>query len=203
MATTVIKRKVEVELPPLAEPAGGWGPAMSKLTEMRQRFVLALIEQADKGQKPNYTDAARDAGFSQKSDVGLRVQAHQLANDKAIQAALEEVINSRVRMAMPLAVSVLQGVMENPQHKDHAKAAMTILDRGGIGVVQKVEHSVKADLLSDDQVLAQIKVLAGALAEAFGVTPERAAEILGGRPLAETITDADYEEVPADLAELW
>lgn len=186
-----------------AEAPSGWGPKMSALPVMRQRFVLALIEQADSGQKPNYTDAAREAGFSTRSDTSLRVHGSMLAADPKIQEALEEVIQGRIKSAMPLAVSMLEGVLENPQHKDHAKVAMSVLDRGGLGVVQKVQHEVRTDLLNDAQVMAQIKILAVALADAFGVTPEQAALVLGGPKVAAGITDAVYEEVPTELAELW
>jgi hypothetical protein len=114
------------------EPVDGteWGPAMRALPSDRHRaFVLALYQI-----KPGYgahVKAAKMAGFgtSTSSAKSWSVIASNLAHDEKIQAALHEEDQKRIRAVAPRAVQALERLIEDPKHKDHARAIGMTLER--------------------------------------------------------------------------
>lgn len=107
-----------------------WGPAMKALrTDKHRAFVLALYQV-----KPGYgahVKAAKLAGFgtSTSSAQSWSVIATRLAGDDKIQAAMYEEDQRRLRATAPRAISALGRLIENPRHKDHARAIAMTLDR--------------------------------------------------------------------------
>ena len=142
-----------IDIPP--PPEGDYGPKFRALsTNGQKRFVLALAAQ----HKRDYCAAYTEAGYVGKSHKALTVDSHRLAHDTRIQEALQEEAGRRVKALLPMALHVVEAVLEDPQHKDAVKVAHGILDRSGLGAVQEVKHTL--GLAGDTEMLARIKLLA-------------------------------------------
>jgi hypothetical protein len=111
-----------------------WGPAMLALPSDRHRaFVLALYQVP-----PGYgahVKAAKMSGFgtSTSSAKSWSVIASKLAHNEKILEALQEEDQRRIRASAPRAVRALQQLIEDPEHKDHARGIGMVLDRAPRG----------------------------------------------------------------------
>lgn len=168
----------------------GLGPKMSRLSPQRQAFVLALMKQGDR----NSTQAARTAGYSEKSPNSLQVQGYRLWHDEAIQEAIHEEASKRIKGMLPAAVAAVGEILENPQEggATRLKAAQVIMDRAGIhAVTERINHNEPIETNPD-----QMKRII-ALAQVVGVPIER---LLGQRlkQLAKPTEEALYIEMSMD-----
>ena len=129
-----------------------WGPAMKALPSDRHRaFVLALYQI-----KPGYgahVKAAKLAGFgtSTTSAKSWSTIGARLAHEERILAALFEEDQKRIRASAPRAIRALQHLIEDPEHKDHARGIGMVLDRvhpletrHTVDVVHHVDHDSEA-----------------------------------------------------------
>lgn len=149
---------------PLPEVEGAeWGPAMKALPSDRHRaFVLALYQI-----KPGYgahVAAARLAGFgtSTSSTKSWSVIASRLAHDEKILSALHEEDQKRIRASAPRAIRALANLIEDPEHKDHARGIAMVLDRvhpAETTHTVKVEHRVPL-MVATAEIMARIAKLA-------------------------------------------
>lgn len=148
---------------PLAEVEGAtWGSAMLALPSDRHRaFVLALYQVP-----PGYgahVKAAKLAGFgtSTSSAKSWSVIATRLAHDEKILEALHEEDQKRIRASAPRAIRALQNLIEDPDHKDHARGIGMVLDR--VHPTETIHH-VKVErrtvVVATEEVLARIAELA-------------------------------------------
>lgn len=139
---------------------GAYGPAMRALpTDNQRRFVIALLELGNM----NHTRAAQMAGYT-GGDNGLRVTAHRLFHDDAVQAAIHEEATRRLSSAKIMAVSKLLEIADTaPEPKDRLKAVGMILNR--VGMHEKTEHHVTTQDVSktDEAMVERIKALASRL----------------------------------------
>jgi hypothetical protein len=145
------------------------GPAMAKLNQRMQLFVIACL---DLGGVKNHTKAARFAGYA-GDPLTLKVTGHRLAHDPNVQAALLEEAKKRIQASTVAAANLVEEVVSNPKYdvRDRLKAAMMILDRGGIHTM--TEHRV--DVNVNDSRAAQILEVTK-LARQLGKDPR---ELLG------------------------
>jgi phage terminase small subunit len=168
--------------PAIAEALAGedtgaeWGPAMKALPSDRHRaFVLALYQI-----KPGYgahVKAAKLAGFgsSTSSAHSFSTIAARLAHDERILAALHEEDQKRIRASAPRAIRALQHLIEDPEHKDHARGIGMVLDRvhpaetrHTVDVVHHVDHDAEA--VAQLRMLKQLDVPRAKLEAVFGFT---------------------------------
>jgi len=134
---------------------GEYGPKMRALpTPRMQRFVLALLEQG----KRNQTAAYIAAGYAGKSRNALHANACLLAHDTRIQEALQEEAGRRTKDLLPLALHTIEAIVADPQHKDAAKVALSIMDRAGLHSM--TEQKVTVGLANDTEMMARIRLLA-------------------------------------------
>jgi hypothetical protein len=111
-------------------PGVQWGPAMAALPSDKYRaFVLHLYD-IPPGWGCN-AKAARLAGFGTdtSSPASMAQIGHKLAHDDRVLAAIAEEDKKRIRASAPRALSALQRVVENPDHRDHVRAVSAVLDR--------------------------------------------------------------------------
>jgi phage terminase small subunit len=155
-------------------PGTEWGPCMKALPSDRHRaFVLALYQI-----KPGYgaqVAAAKMAGFgsSTSSPKSWSVIASRLSHDERILAALHEEDQKYIRASAPRAVRALGRLIEDPEHKDHARAIGMVLDRVHpteqrhvVDVHHHVDH--------DAEAIAQLRMLRG-----LGVARAKLEEVFG------------------------
>jgi hypothetical protein len=153
-----------------------WGPAMKALPSDRHRaFVLSLYQI-----KPGYgahVKAAKLAGFgsSTSSAHSFSTIAARLAHDEGILAALFEEDQKRIRASAPRAIRALQHLIEDPEHKDHARGIGMVLDRvhpaetrHTVDVVHHVDHDAEA--IAQLRMLKQLDVPRAKLEDVFGFT---------------------------------
>src|SRR3974377_1508472 len=112
------------------ESWGSLGPAMKALPNDRYRlFVDAYLLE-----KPGYgaqTNAARRAGFGNQhtKDQTFSAIACRLMRDERVVAAVAEEARKLLRSGAADAVKALQNMVQDPTHKDHARAVGMLLDR--------------------------------------------------------------------------
>jgi hypothetical protein len=164
------------KLPEPLAPVDGveWGPAMAALPSDRHRaFVLALYQI-----KPGYgahVAAAKAGGFgsSTTSVKSWSTIASRLAHDERILAAMHEEDQRRIRSSAPRAIMALSNLIEDPDHKDHARGIGMVLDRvhpaetrHTVDVVHHVDHTAEA--VQHLRLLKSLEVPHEKLVEVFG-----------------------------------
>ncbi len=167
---------------------GKLGPKMAALPTDRMRaFVLALLVQGTR----DYTKAYRAAGYTGTAGA-LCVGASRLAHDKRIQAALHEEGACRFTALLPMALHVVEDILEDETAKaaDRIKVAFWIWDRSGLRA--PTEPEVPVPLANDTEKLARLKLLA----ERNGI-PLKA--LLGER-LARQVEGEGVDVTPAAVA---
>lgn len=153
-----------------------FGPAMQKLTEQQQNFVVAYW------QTTNATEAARIAGYSVSNNDTTKAQAWRLTHDPRIKEAIRE-FGGNVLSAegVKKAVTRLLGLMDSDNEKIALDATKTFLDR--IGIVATTQHNVNVEVtLTQQEKLSKLAEYAATV----GVDPK---QVLGN------VIDVDYQEL--------
>src|SRR5580704_12315194 len=129
--------------------ATAWGPCMAALNDKQRRFVLALYQV-----KPGHgaqVRAAKMAGYGKPTSTPetWAALASRLIHDEKVQAALHEHDQKVLRAAAPRALRALHGMVEDPEHRDHARAVGMVLDR-----VHPVETRIAIDHQHTHEIVA-------------------------------------------------
>jgi hypothetical protein len=136
-----------------------WGPAMSDLTELQRRFVLAMASDP----LGNPTQWARDAGYSDKSDAA-KVTGHRLSHDQRIKIAINECARSTLDSVGPmLGIAVMLKIARDNTHPKQLAAAIALANRSGFHeTTEHVMHVQHTDR-TGAAMIERIKELAGEL----------------------------------------
>lgn len=173
----------DMELTIVVPETSELGPAMQALQPRQRSFVYALVECGG-----NYSEAAAAAGYGSESKdpatkaATCRVAGHRLAHHPAVLAAIKEEAERRLQSALLIATSELVKMAQDPFSKHQYKAAVALLDRGGMPIVHRQEIDVrhtKSDQEIRKEVLEFCKVL--------NLDPQRL--------LGHVATDAEFEVV--------
>jgi hypothetical protein len=152
------------ELEPLEPVDAKDGPKMAALpTDRHRAFVRALYTV-----RPGHgaaVKAAKLAGFGtpESSPQSMATIASRLKSDQRVLEALEEEDKKYIRASAPRAISALSRLIEDPQHKDHARGIGMVLDRvmPAENVLSvKHEHDLTPAFQETAQVMARIAELA-------------------------------------------
>lgn len=145
---------------------------MQALSERERKFVWFYI--TNEG-PPNGAQAARDAGYSDKSEAA-KVSAHALLHRERVILALEEVGKKAFRGLLGPAVKAAAQLIQNEKHVDHSKAVFTTLARLGLGEKSSVDVNVNGEVTVNhtDQALQDLRTLIG-----LGVAREKLIEVFG------------------------
>lgn len=171
-------------LPTVAENTHDFGPAMKALLPKQRAFVLAYCTSAN----ANGTEAARMAGYADRSDA-IKVQASRLLKRPDILAGIREVVLQNMSADLPVLHEALKKVALSAQHKDQTKAILALMNRGGLPDVTERNINVNVTV-SQAEKIAEIRQLA----DEMGLDPEK---LLG------SISDAEFEEIPKGLEDVW
>jgi hypothetical protein len=109
---------------------GELGPCMRALPNDRWRsFVEHLVLSA--GEHGAQAAAARKAGFGTARSRPLTIAriASRLARDERVLAAIAEESRKVLRLGAPAAARAILSLVNDPTHKDHARAVMALVDR--------------------------------------------------------------------------
>lgn len=143
-----------------------YGPKMRGLSPKRRAFVVALYDD-DAPDKGNglLIYAARAAGYGTGDSTNkvLSVIANRVVQQDSVKEAIAEYSRGIVRAISPEAVRAVRNLVRDKTHKDHARAAMAILDR--VDPVEtthnvKVENRRSESNVSVAEVMKEIRKLA-------------------------------------------
>jgi hypothetical protein len=183
---------------------GQLGPAMRALPNERwRRFVEALL--IEPGGPGAQTNAAIKAGFGGRKREYVTKIASRMMRDIRIIQALEEEGRKIVRSGGAAASKALMSLVDNPTHKDHARAISMVLARTDPEIQRhdmRVEHRV---VDPDQEALEELRAL-----RKLGTPQEKLLELYGHNGIerierleakrAETakVIEGEYKEVMPD-----
>lgn len=133
---------------------------MLALSERERRFVWAYLLNALTDGKPNGAQAARDAGYSDKSE-GCKVKACLALQRDDVLDAMQEVAGRQLRgLAIPAVVAVSR-LLDKQDHPEHRKAAEMVLNRVGLAdrVQIDVNHTGEVTVNHTDAAIADLERL--------------------------------------------
>lgn len=162
-----------------------YGPAMAALSPRHRIFVEAYFSVGD----GNQTEAARIAGYIDNKNGALPVTACRLMARPDVKAAMQEEARRRLVGMLPLAERAVREIVVAAEPKDRLKAAAMIMNRAGVH--ETIEKQINVNItMTKAEKEAEIRQMA----EEMGMDPEK---LLG------SIVDAEFEEVPQGLEDVW
>lgn len=191
-----------LELAPVAPiyETKGLGRAMRKITPQQRAFVVAFVETGGR----NATAAARAAGYAPGNPEAQRVTAYRLTHDEKVLDAIREQANKQIQSSILIGTQALVEIAQEVSHKDRLKAAVELVNRGGL--LLATQHNVNVNV-RDDRNAGEMVARIEAMAKSLGLD---AGALLGaavGRPrlpAPEEALDAEFEVVddgPVETAE--
>jgi phage terminase small subunit len=178
---------------------GELGPCMRALPNDRWRsFVEHLVMSA--GEHGAQAAAARKAGFGTARSRPLTIAriASRLARDERVLAAIAEESRKVLRLGAPAAARALIKLVEDPTHRDHGRAVMSLVDRID-PVTTKHDLNVTHRVVdSDEEAIEELRAV-----RALGAPRETLITLFGGNGLArlERLEAADIAK-RADVAKV-
>jgi hypothetical protein len=169
--------------PMILVPLEGCGPAMAALSPAQRAFVVAKVHYGC-----NNAEAARRAGYSKNQPEDAKVTAYRLAHNDTVQAAIIEESRKLMAGEGPRSIKTLVAIRDDrgKEAKDRIKAAVELLNRGGLQAISEhhltVEHQM-TDAQKDQRILA--------LCRELGLPDADARKML----IAPEVLDAEFEEV--------
>jgi hypothetical protein len=161
------------------------GPAMTTLSPRARAFVLAIVEMG--GALNEMHNAAAKAGYAGDKPT-LYVQAHRLAADPRIQAAILEEARARCKSASLLSVSTMIGIIQDKTVKPSTRlqAASRIAAIAGMDPATQmlIKNTTEVTITVREQI-SQVRQLAKDL----GLDPK----VLLGK--AGVTLEGEFEEV--------
>lgn len=167
-------------------PAGkvlDFGPAMQVLSPKHRAFVEAYLLLNCEA-----TAAARAVGYVDNGNNSISVQGHRLIHRPDVLAAIREKTLAQIAADVPVYRKALDVIARTP-HKDQVKAIGMLLNRGGLPEITEKHISITVALTRQEKE-AEIKLMA----ETLGLDPKL---LLG------TVTEAEFEDVPKDMEDIW
>jgi hypothetical protein len=137
---------------------------MQALPSDRHRAFVRALYTVKPGHGAN-VKAAKLAGFGtpESSPQSMATIASRLAHDERVLEAIHEEDQKRIRASAPRAISALSRLIEDPDHKDHARGIGMVLDRVHPAETVhnvRMNHDVTPALQDTMQVMARIAELA-------------------------------------------
>lgn len=173
------RRAPRREIEPLEPIDAQDGPKMKALPSDRHRAFVRALYQIKPGHGAN-VKAAKIAGFGtvESSPQSMATIASRLAHDERVLEAIAEEDQKRIRASAPRAISALTRLIEDPDHKDHARGIGMVLDRvHPVETTHKVtvEHQASSSMKATAEVFERIMTLAARanVPPMIDVTPER------------------------------
>lgn len=163
------------------------GPKMQAITENERRFVIAMVETG--GSDPKL--AAQMAGYG-GTENSRSVAVHRLMHSEDVLAAIREETDKLLRFSALIGYKALEEIAQDRANPKRFNAAVELLNRAGLQVIQKFEHTID-DKRKTREIIADIK----RMAKELGIDP---ALLLG-----KDVIDAEFTEVvkaPAEFNDL-
>ncbi len=146
------------------------GPKMRALNPRERKFVWHYLLNGGNGSL-----AAKDAGYSDKSEGAKVLACKALQRDRVIEA-VDEVGRKQFRGLLIPALTAARLILEDRRHPDHAKVTLSVLSRLGLAERSGVDVNVTGEVTLNhtDAALEQLRALRD-----LGVPQEKLVEIFG------------------------
>jgi hypothetical protein len=162
------------------------GPKMLALPSERHRAFVRALYQVPVGFGFGVKAAKLSGWGCETSSAGsMATIASRLMHDERVLEAISEEDQKRIRASAPRAIRALSDLIENSDHKDHARGIGMILDRTHPAETTHkvtVEHAASSSMEATTKVLERImqlaeraKVPAMVAAPMIDITPEKPA----------------------------
>ena len=163
------------------------GPAMAKLNHRQRAFVISLWDGKTTGSGVG-VEAAICAGYGTTTSTrnSLRVIASRLMADPKIQDAMSEVGKHYIGSTAIIAFRAAKNLLNDPSHKDHARACGWFLDRYFPQVVEQ-----KIDVVHHSKRNAEMEELARRFALELGIPVERVLGVNRAKMIEGTATETN------------
>jgi hypothetical protein len=138
----------------------GLGPAMSELRPAHQEFVRQLFHQKPGlGLQTRALRAVPELAGARKNAADHRKAAWRLMTSPKIQKAVAEEAQNFIRSTGPAAAQMLNRLVLDAQHRDHARGIQMVLDR--VAPIE-TKHTIDVrhrNLTLDEEALAALGTL--------------------------------------------
>ena len=168
--------------------------ALAKLSEKRQRFVLAYVARGRREAGKAYVEA----GYQPGNANSARVNACLLLHRADVQLAIQEVCRRDLVALAPVANSVATELLQNPQIEPgvRARLVMGVWDRTGLAGVSEVKHTVE-HIGNDPAEIGRVRTMI----ESLGLDQEQAVKLFG-RTVARKALTAAPSTIEAEFVEV-
>lgn len=159
-----------------SEAFGELGPCMRALPNERWRkFVFHYVLG-----KParGAAEAYRAAGFGSTKPIDQARDAFKLLCDERIMAAVAELSKKYYRGAIPEAVRAVREIITDPDHRDRARVAMSLINRVDPEIARHELEITARRLSPDEEALEELAAL-----RKLGASREKLIELFGGNYL--------------------
>lgn len=168
------------------------GPKFQALrSDMQKSFILAYLH----GGNPRR--AAVAAGYSNSSEHVLTVTVSRLLNDQAILEVIQECSLRYMHSLIPTALAVVTEILHQPNHKERAKVALSVLDRTGLQGIS--EHRV---IVEKDPDRAELEAGVRTLCTELGIDADALLANVWRKALPAPATKSGPEVTDADFSEV-
>jgi hypothetical protein len=155
---------------------GELGPAMRAISPMQREFVYHLL--AGKGGYGSLTKAATLAGYRAKNAETQHKLAWGLSRDEKVLAAISEEGKKFLRVAHTDAVKALLALVRDPNHRDHGRAVMAVIERADPAIARTDLNVTVRNIDPDQEALEELRAL-----RKVGATREKLLELYGANGL--------------------
>lgn len=169
------------------DPERKYGPAMSRLTDARKRFVLAYVMKGGR----NTSECARWAGYKDSKEI--KKTAYGLTHDPFVLEAIREEADIFFRGSVLRAGHKLDELLDSDQPRIALEAAKELLNRGGMIVA--TQHNVTVEHIETRSTEELLEIVRKFQAD----SPLLAAPVPKPRQLA---IDAEFTVVEPDVAQV-
>lgn len=160
-----------------------YGPAMSSLTPLQQRFVEGYVSSPMRSNLKILEDAGYKGSYE-----GCKKMVQRLLKNPVILDAIREASSVKLKAMTPKAVDAIEHVIEDPNHRDHVKAIFGVLDRTGLHAVAETHSTVT---MTKPIMVGRIR----AMAETLGLDVAKLLPFLRAETVQQESVNTDFTEV--------
>jgi hypothetical protein len=131
-----------------------YGPAMSELPPLQQRWVELMVLQPNVAHYKNLIQAGYQGREATAGTLCCNWLKKQVVRDALIEAS-----RARIQHIVPDAVKALEEVINDPKHPHRTKATVALLDRAGLHAVSESKQTI-THIHSDDELKQKLIAIA-------------------------------------------
>jgi hypothetical protein len=158
-----------------------WGETSETMRALPNDRWRRFVENYVLGAPPCAAKAYRAAGLGlNSSTLDQAREAYRLLRDERVNAAVADLSKKYFRAAIPAALSAVKEILEDADHKDRARVALSLINRVDPEISRhELEITSRRILSHDEEAIEELQAL-----RKLGVAPEKLIETFGEDGLA-------------------